>query len=272
MFIPGGTTAFGRAAPSGFAEYLQHVNQLDVDPLSGPTTTTAGGMPGAATTRILVGNGGDPEAWRFLHDQLFGDMVPQANEGNENIDGTKIYMIRTPLARWMEESVVLDGPYVHDTVLALKSKITEPLQKQYDSELQVVLAKKAKDEEERKKRLEEKARQENERTQAAAAASAAARAATTTTEQQQQTENAATSTVEPVSSAPSATDEAQNVNDIAMTSPDQQRPPQLPAVSETPQDIITSPLQSINDEPIQTSPQPEGASKNLFLFVVAYLI
>ncbi|CAF4567689.1 unnamed protein product, partial [Rotaria magnacalcarata] len=80
---------------------------------------------------------------------------PQANEGNENIDGTKIYMIRTPLARWIEESIVLDGPYVHDTVLALKSKITEPLEKQYESELQLALAKKAKDDEERKKRSDE---------------------------------------------------------------------------------------------------------------------
>lgn len=207
-----------------------------------------------------------------MHDQIFGDIAPQANEGNENIDGTKIYMIRTPLARWMEESVVLDGPYVHDTVLALKSKITEPLQKQYDSELQVVLAKKAKEDEERKKRMEEKARQESERTQAAAAASAASRATSTTNEEQQQTENAATSTTEPITSTPSATDEAQNVNDIAMTSPDQQRAPQLPAASETLQDVNTSPVQPINDEPIQTTPQPEGAGKEFSKLVETYLM
>lgn len=255
MFIPGGTTAFGRAAPSGFAEYLQHVNQLDVDPLSG-ATTGVGNMPGATTARILVGNSGDPEAWRFLHEQIL-DMVPQANEGNENIDGTKIYMIRTPLARWMEESVVLDGPYVHDTVLALKSKITEPLQKQYDSELQVALAKKAKEEEERRKRLEEKTRQDNERAQAA---SAAARAAATTNEQQQ-TENAATNTTETTASASTTTDETQNMNDIVMTSPDQQRLPQSTA-SETMQDPSISPVQPITDEVRQTTPQPEGAGKD----------
>ena len=188
-------------------------------------------------------------------------MVPQANEGNENIDGTKIYMIRTPLARWMEESVVLDGPYVHDTVLALKSKITEPLQKQYDSELQVALAKKAKEEEERRKRLEEKTRQENERAQAA---SAAARA-TATTNEQQQTENAATSTTETTASASTTTDETQNVNDIVMTSPDQQRLPQS-TVSETTQDPSVSPVQQIHDEARQTTPQPEGASKDFFCY------
>jgi hypothetical protein len=265
LFIPGGST-FGRAAAGGFAEYLQHVNQLDVDPLTGPTTTNNGNMPGAATARILVGNGADPEAWRFLHDQILMDIAPQANEGNENIDGTKIYMIRTPLARWMEESVVLDGPYVHDTVLALKSKITEPLEKQYESELQVVLAKKAKDEEERKKRAEEKARQEAERAQAAVATAATAEATSTTTPvDQQQTENPITT--EPIISAPSSIDETQNVNDIAMTSPEQQRPPQLPSLSENVQDVNTSPERSTNDESTPITLQPGGIGKDFcFLF------
>jgi hypothetical protein len=193
------------------------------------------------------------------------DIAPQANEGNENIDGTKIYMIRTPLARWMEESVVLDGPYVHDTVLALKSKITEPLEKQYESELQVVLAKKAKDEEERKKRSEEKARQEAERAQVAAAAAAAAgTTATTGTTDQQQTENP--TTTEPIISAPSAIDETQNVNDIAMTSPEQQRPVQVPSVSETVQDVNTSPVRPTNDDSTQITLQPSGTGKDLFTF------
>jgi hypothetical protein len=193
------------------------------------------------------------------------DIAPQANEGNENIDGTKIYMIRTPLARWMEESIVLDGPYVHDTVLALKSKITEPLEKQYDSELQVVLAKKAKDEEERKKRLEEKSRQEAERTQAAAPATAttATSTSTTATSDQQQTESATTS--EPIIAAPSTIDETQHVNDIAMTSPEQEQPVQLPAASETVQDVNTSPAHPTNDESTQIAPQPEGASTGFFL-------
>jgi sRNA-binding protein len=262
LFIPGGTTAFGRAAPGGFAEYLQHVNQLDVDPLNGPTTTNNGNLPGATTARILVGNGADPEAWRFLHDQILMDIAPQANEGNENIDGTKIYMIRTPLARWIEESVVLDGPYVHDTVLALKSKITEPLEKQYESELQVVLAKKAKDDEERKKRLEEKARQETERAQAAAAAAAATTTATsTTTTDQQQKES--TTTTEPIMSVPTSVDETQNVNDIAMTSPEQQRPVQLPALSDTCQDVSASPVHPTNEESTQITPQL-GAGKDVF--------
>jgi hypothetical protein len=188
------------------------------------------------------------------------DIAPQANEGNENIDGTKIYMIRTPLARWMEESIVLDGPYVHDTVLALKSKITEPLEKQYESELQVVLAKKAKDEEERKKRSDEKARQEAERTQAAAAAAATAISTTTTTDQQQAE---STATTEPIISAPSSVDETQNVNDIAMTSPEQQRPIQIQPLSETAQDVSTSPVRSTTDEATQIIPQPEGTG-NLF--------
>jgi hypothetical protein len=265
LFIPGGSTAFGRAAPGGFAEYLQHVNQLDVDPLTGPTMTNNGNLPGATTARILVGNGGDPDTWRFLHDQILMDIAPQANEGNENIDGTKIYMIRTPLARWMEESVVLDGPYVHDTVLALKSKITEPLEKQYDSELQVVLAKKAKDEEERKKRLEEKSRQEAERAQAAAPATAttATSTSTTVTSDQQQTES--TTTEEPIIAAPSAVDETQHVNDIVMTSPEQQQPVQVPATSETVPDISASPVHPPADESAQIIPQPEGASKSFFL-------
>ena len=215
-----------------------------------------------------MGNSGDPEAWRFLHDQILADIVPQANEGNENIDGTKIYMIRTPLARWMEESVVLDGPYVHDTVLALKSKITEPLQKQYDSELQVVLARKAKEDEERKKRLEEKTRQEAERAQATAA-TAPSRSASVTGEQQQ-TESATTA-AEAIISAPSSVDETQNVNDIAMTSPEQQRPLQLPAVSETVQDASASPVQPPNDESTQITPQPEGASKNSLFLAEEYL-
>jgi hypothetical protein len=194
------------------------------------------------------------------------DIAPQANEGNENIDGTKIYMIRTPLARWMEESVVLDGPYVHDTVLALKSKITEPLEKQYESELQVVLAKKAKDDEERKKRLEEKARQESERAQAVAAAAAAATSSTstTTTTDQQQTES--TTTAEPIISAPSSVDETQNANDIAMTSPEQQRPTQLPGVSGTVQDVSTSPLRPINDESTQITSQTGETGKDFILF------
>ncbi|CAF4601594.1 unnamed protein product, partial [Rotaria socialis] len=188
LFIPNGTTTFGRAAAGGFAEYLQHANQLDVDPLAGPTITNTGTLPGTATARILVGNGADSEAWRFLHDQMLMEIAPQANEGNENIDGTKIYMIRTPLARWIEESIVLDGPYVHDTVLALKSKITEPLEKQYESELQLALTKKAKDDEERKKRSDEKLRQDAERAQAATAAVAAS-VSSTTTNDQQPTEN-----------------------------------------------------------------------------------
>lgn len=190
------------------------------------------------------------------------DIAPQANEGNENIDGTKIYMIRTPLARWMEESVVLDGPYVHDTVLALKSKITEPLEKQYESELQVVLAKKAKDDEERKKRLEEKARQETERAQAAAAATATSTTGTTTDQQQAES----TTTIEPIVSVPSSVDETQHINDIAMTSPEQQRPTQLPAVSETVQDISTSPVHPTNDESLQITLQPGGAGKYFLFF------
>ena len=214
-------------------------------------------MSGAATARILVGNGGDPDAWRFLQDQIFMDIAPQANEGNENIDGTKIYMIRTPLARWMEESVVLDGPYVHDTVLALKSKITEPLEKQYGSELQVVLAKKAKDEEERKKRSEEKLRQDAERTQAAAAAATAP-----TTSDQQQTDS--TTTTEPIVTVPSAAEETQHANDIVMTSPEQQRPRQTQAVSETNQNVNTSAERSTNDEPTLTTSQSAGTG-NIFL-------
>lgn len=228
--------------------------------MTGPTTTNNGNLPGTATARILVGNGTDPEAWRFLHDQILMDIAPQANEGNENIDGTKIYMIRTPLARWMEESVVLDGPYVHDTVLALKSKITEPLEKQYESELQVVVAKKAKDDEERKKRLEEKARQETERAQAAAAVAATATVTSTATTDQQQIES--TTTTEPIISAPSSVDETQHVNDIAMTSPEQQRPIQLSAVSGTVHDVSTSPPAPNNDESTQITSQSGGAGKN----------
>ena len=236
LFIPGGSTAFGRAAAGGFADYLQHVNQLDVDPLTGTAGANSGHGQGA-TARILLGNGTDPDAWRFLHDQILMDIAPQANEGNENIDGTKIYMIRTPLARWMEESIVLDGPYVHDTVLALKSKITEPLEKQYDGELQVVLAKKAKDEEEKKKRTEEKARQEAERVQAAVTA------ASTNTNDQTATENTAdaTTTTEPAVSTSTATEEIRHAHDIAMTSPEQQRPAQISPLPEATQDIHPSP-------------------------------
>lgn len=245
LFIPGGATAFGRAAAGGFADYLQHVNQLDVDPLTGGAGANNGHGQGATTARILLGNGTDPDAWRFLHDQILMDIAPQANEGNENIDGTKIYMIRTPLARWMEESIVLDGPYVHDTVLALKSKITEPLEKQYEGELQVVLAKKAKDEDEKKKRAEEKARQEADRVQAAAAATATA--ATTTTEQASTESTSATAaaadqtTAEPTVSVSTLIDEIQHAHDIAMTSPEQQRPAQISPLSEALQDIRTSP-------------------------------
>ena len=234
--------------------------------MAGPAGANNGNLIGG-TTRILVGNGGDPDAWRFLQDQIFMDIAPHANEGNENIDGTKIYMIRTPLARWMEESVVLDGPYVHDTVLALKAKITEPLEKQYAAELQVVLAKKAKDEEERKKRAEEKARQEAERAQAAAAAAAAAAATATTTDtassttstttavtDQPQTDS--TSIIEPVTTATSNVDDAQHVNDIVMTSPEQQRSTQLSAASEIIPDTINNAERSTTDEPIQIAPQP----------------
>lgn len=262
LFIPGGTNVFGRGAPGGFAEYLQHVNQLDVDPLAGPTTTNNGNLPGT-TTRILVGNGGDPDAWRFLQDQIFMDIAPQANEGNENIDGTKIYMIRTPLARWMEESIVLDGPYVYDTVLALKSKITEPLEKQYSAELQIVLAKKAKDDEERKKRSEEKARQEAERAQASAAAAAAATVSSTTTDQQQ-AEN--TATTEPIVTVPAIADDAHHVNDIVMTSPEQQRSTQGSTVAETNQGVNANFERSTSEEPIQIAPQPGTTSKFVFLY------
>jgi hypothetical protein len=216
-----------------------------------------------------VGNGADPEAWRFLHDQLLMDIAPQANEGNENIDGTKIYMIRTPLARWMEESIVLDGPYVHDTVLALKSKITEPLEKQYESELQVVLAKKAKDDEERKKRSEEKARQEAERAQSVAATNVSTTVTTSTTAtttDQQQTENTTSATTEPIISAPPSVDDNQHVNDIAMTSPEQQRPVQCPPLSETVQDVSTSLSRPANEDSTSVTLQQPGGTGIVFCF------
>ncbi|CAF1298860.1 unnamed protein product [Adineta ricciae] len=262
LFIPGGTTAFGRTAVAagGFSDYLNQVNQLDVDPLSGSTVNN-GNIQGTTTARILVGNGADPDAWRFLHDQILMDIAPQANEGNENIDGTKIYMIRTPLARWMEESVVLDGPYVHDTVLALKSKITEPLEKQYESELQVVLAKKAKDEEERKKRAEEKARQDAERTQAAVAAAAAAAASTTATTETSTTttDQAQTTATEPVITVPSTGCEIQHVNDIVMTSPEQYRLTQTSSFTDTVQDISSSLARPASEESTTTTLPPTGA-------------
>ena len=221
-----------------------------------------GTAQGGTTARILVGNGADPEAWRFLHDQILMDIAPQANEGNENIDGTKIYSIRTPLARWMEESVVLDGPYVHDTVLALKSKITEPLEKQYETELQVVLAKKAKDDEERKKRSEEKARQETERAQAAATAAAALGAVTSTgasaTTADQTVTDATSATTEPVVSAPTSLDEIEHVNDIAMTSPEQQRPPQLSPLLRTGPDVISIPLRPTHETMVPLVQQVVG--------------
>ena len=205
---------FGRAGAGGFAEYLHHVNQLDSDPMGGGNPVNP--LHGQGTTaRILLGNGADPEAWRFLHDQLLMDMAPQVNEGNENIDGTKIYTIRTALARWIEESTVLDGPYVHDTVLALKSKLTEPIEKQYESELQVLAAKKAKDDEERKKRAEEKARQDQERAQAAAAAAAAASAATAS----QPAASTETSSSADATNTTTSTAVAEPVDDIVMTSP-----------------------------------------------------
>ncbi|CAF4617801.1 unnamed protein product [Rotaria sp. Silwood1] len=272
LFIPGGTTTFGRVAAGGFAEYLQHANQLDVDPLTGSALTNNGNLPGTATARILVGNGADSDALRFLHDQMLMDIAPQANEGNENIDGTKIYMIRTPLARWIEESVVLDGPYVHDTVLALKSKITEPLEKQYEAELQVVLAKKAKDDEERKKRSDEKARQDAERAQAAAAAAVAASAGSTstTTNDQQSTENTTTTTTtttsEPLISVTSFNDDVNLRQEETLLSPQLQRSAQLhaaaaaaaAAAAETNQDMNTTPISSTNDESTPMNLQPGG--------------
>ena len=232
-----------------------------------PTTTNNGNVAGTTTARILVGNGGDSEAWRFLHDQMFTDIAPQVNEGNENIDGTKIYTIRTPLARWMEESVVLDGPYVHDTVLALKSRITEPLEKRYQTELQVILAKKAKDEEERKRRAEERACQEAERAQATTAARATAAedestAMSNTTNDLQQIDNTAAS--ETLVLASSSIDETQHVNDIVMTSPEQQHSVQLPAASETVPDISASPVHSANNEAVQIASQSEETGKDSF--------
>jgi hypothetical protein len=181
VVIPGGATAFGRAAVGRFTDFFEHVNQLDVDSMAG--IASAGHHHGAPTARILLGNGGDPDAFRFLHEQILMDIAPQSAEGNENIDGTRICTIRTPLARWMEESVVLDGPYVHDTVMAMKSKLTEPLEKQYESDMQVILAKKAKDEEEKKRRMEEKVRQDSERAQATSTASTTTAIATEPVEQ-----------------------------------------------------------------------------------------
>ncbi|CAF4071693.1 unnamed protein product, partial [Rotaria sp. Silwood2] len=268
LFIPGGTTTFGRAAAGGFAEYLQHANQLDVDPLTGSTLTNNGNLQGTATARILVGNSADSDALRFLHDQMLMDIAPQANEGNENIDGTKIYMIRTPLARWIEESIVLDGPYVHDTVLALKSKITEPLEKQYESELQVVLAKKTKDDEERKKRSDEKARQDAERVQAATAAVASSNTVTTstTTTDQQPTENTTTATNEPLISVTSFNDDIHLRQEETLLSPQLQRSAQLhaaaaaaaAAAASTSQDMSTTPIRSTNDESTPMNLQPGG--------------
>ncbi|CAF4058439.1 unnamed protein product, partial [Adineta steineri] len=172
-----GTTASNQTNLNVLSTQANPTTTLTFGQQNGPTTATT-------TARILVGNGGDPDAPRFLHDQTSMDIAPEANEGYENIDGTKIYMIHTPLARWMEESFALDGPYVLDTVLALKSKITEPLEKQYESELQSVSAKKSNDDKERKKRSEEKARQEAERTQAVAATAVSTSAVTTSSTEQ----------------------------------------------------------------------------------------
>lgn len=197
------------------------------------------------------------------------EIAPQANEGNENIDGTKIYMIRTPLARWIEESIVLDGPYVHDTVLALKSKITEPLEKQYESELQVALAKKTKEDEERKKKADEKARQEAERVQAAAVAAATAAAtsgtnavSSTTTNDQQLTDNTATTTTEAVVSLPSS---LENIGDISMTSPDLQRSTPIQS-TQNDQNVNDNTIIQLNDESAQISLHPSGAGKQYFYF------
>ncbi|CAF1206585.1 unnamed protein product [Didymodactylos carnosus] len=233
LFVPttGGAGVLGRA--SGFAEYLQQVGQIDVDPFA---------PSGATTTRILLGtNGHDPETWRFLHDQILMDMAPQANEGNENIDGTKIYMIRTPLARWMEESLVLDGPYVHDTVSALKPKILEPLEKTHEAETQQALAKKQKEEEEKKKRAEEKAA-----SIASALAAEIQASANEITTSLTDTTTAQTTEVE-TETRPTATD-------------DMQSPPAVTVQPEVQHTVMYDPLIVLT--PIPFSPEPETVISN----------
>jgi hypothetical protein len=84
--IEQGGTVFGRATAVGIARYLQHANQLDVDPLTGSTIANNSNLPCTTTARRLVGN---DDTSRFLHDQMLMDIAPQANETNENIDGTK---------------------------------------------------------------------------------------------------------------------------------------------------------------------------------------
>ncbi|CAF1080113.1 unnamed protein product [Didymodactylos carnosus] len=230
LFVPNSGGILGRAG--GFAEYLQQVGQMDVDPFAASGTTT---------TRILLGSSGhDSETWRFLHDQILMDMAPQANEGNENIDGTKIYTIRTPLARWMEESLVLDGPYVHDTVAALKPKILEPLEKTYDTETQLALAKKQKEEEEKKKRAEEKA--------ASIASTLAAEAQVTTNET---TSSSADTTAVQTTESQSETRPPTIIDEI-------QSQPVLTVQSETQQTVTHDP--SIPVTPTSSSVQQQTAT------------
>ena len=165
-------------------------------------------------------------------------------------------MIRTQLARWIEESIALDGPYVHDTVLTLKSKITNPLEKQYETDLQQILAtKKAQEEEERKKHSEESAPKEAE-----AAATTTATTSTTTNDQQQ---NETTTIIEPITTVPSSVDKTQHINDIVMTSSEQQRSLQVQFTSETIRDVSASLVLPRTDESSQIALQPEGTSKFL---------
>ena len=257
LFIPGNTNPLGRSV----GEYLQRINPIDLDPLSAGTAFGNLHNQHPTTARIFLGNGTEPEALRILHDQLLMDIVPPTNEINENIDGTKIYMTRTPLARWMEESTVLDGPYVHDTVLAMKSKISEPLEKQYESELQVARTKKAKDEDERKKRAEEKARQEAERAQVAAAAAADTTAPSTTEETSDTTVDPCIVTATDTTIASSGMiEEIHHVNDIVMTSPEQQHPTRVSPIPESIPDIHPSLEHRIRDEAGLASSQTTGKS------------
>ncbi|CAF4372550.1 unnamed protein product, partial [Rotaria magnacalcarata] len=220
------------------------------------TLKASDNVPGKATTGILVGSGNDSDAKPFLHDQVLIDVASKTNEGNENIDGTNIYIIQTALARWIEGNIVLDGSYVHDTVLALKSKITDPLGKQYEADLQQTLAvKKAKEEEEHKNHSEEKARKEADAAQTVASPSTA----TTSTSTVDQQQNEATTLTAPIVTISFSTEYIQHVNDIVMTSPEQQRSLRVSSAFETVQDVGASLILARTNE----SSQPEVTASSV---------
>ncbi|CAM4784526.1 unnamed protein product [Rotaria magnacalcarata] len=220
------------------------------------TLKASDNVPGKATTGILVGSGNDSDAKPFLHDQVLIDVASKTNEGNENIDGTNIYIIQTALARWIEENIVLDGSYVHDTVLALKSKITDPLGKQYEADLQQTLAvKKAKEEEEHKNHSEERARKEADAAQTVASPSTA----TTSTSTVDQQQNEATTLTAPIVTISFSTEYIQHVNDIVMTSPEQQRSLRVSSAFETVQDVGASLILARTNE----SSQPEVTASSV---------